>query len=304
MRFRIIGLLVSGAALAVAGTAAIGAELPAGVQSESQRAMPGAALYVKYCAECHDGSVAKAPSTTFLQLMPPDAVLAAQTTGVMQRESRKLSVEQKTQVAEYVQQADVEMTPPPLPRCTGEAANSTSTEATDRGWGFDLANSRYRPTSRASPGGHTEAQAQVGARISGRAARRSQPTFAMGALCVGSQDGRSTLDAATVVFAGRSAQPQSEDGGDRAGRQKSPGPPLAYFGDDRSRLCGRRVDRRIEWKIKTDKHPRRPYGRAGAVQDRLYVPVSSTKRRRADPAYPCCSFAVRSWRSTRSGEVA
>jgi polyvinyl alcohol dehydrogenase (cytochrome) len=317
MRFRITGLLVSGAALAIAGTAAIGAELPAGVQSESQRAMPGAALYLKYCAECHDGSVAKAPSTTFLQLMPPDAVLAAQTTGVMQRESRKLSVEQKTQVAEYLfgKPMSEMKAPPPLPRCTGEAAKfDVNRGPRIQGWGFDLANSRRIPAEIAglAPADIPKLKLKWALAYPGALRARSQPTFAMGALYVGSQDGTVyALDAASgcVRWTFRAtAEVRTPIVIGPAGEGKSPGPPLAYFGD----LIGRAyaVDAltgELKWKIKTDKHPSATITAAPVLyKDRLYVPVSSLEEASApDPAYPCCSFrgsvvAI----EARSGKVA
>ena len=50
-------------------------------------------MFNQYCASCHLGQVAKAPSTTFLQMLPPDSVLAAQTTGIMQREAARVGWE-------------------------------------------------------------------------------------------------------------------------------------------------------------------------------------------------------------------
>jgi hypothetical protein len=62
-----------------------------GIRVAGQPVTPGETLYNEHCAECHAGQVAKAPSTTFLQLMPPDSVLASMTDGIMKREARKLS---------------------------------------------------------------------------------------------------------------------------------------------------------------------------------------------------------------------
>ncbi|MFD2500522.1 c-type cytochrome [Rhizorhabdus histidinilytica] len=63
---------------------------------------PGKAIFAEHCAVCHEGGVPKAPSPTFLAMMPGDAIVAALTDGVMKVQGSALSPAQRVEVAEFV----------------------------------------------------------------------------------------------------------------------------------------------------------------------------------------------------------
>jgi polyvinyl alcohol dehydrogenase (cytochrome) len=263
--------------------------------------MPGADVYRQYCAKCHEGQVAKAPSKTFLQLMAPDAVLAALATGVMQQQSKALKVEQKRQVAEYLsgESLAAHKAPPEAPRCTGDAARFDLSRAPRiHGWGFDAANTRRIPADVAglAPADIPRLKLKWAFAYPGALRARSQPTFAMGSMFVGSQNGTVyALDASTgcVRWTFRAtAEVRTPVVVTPWSGSDAPNQPLAFFGD----LIGRvyAVDAltgALRWKLKADDHPSATITGAPAYyQGRLYVPVSSLEEASADPAYPCCTF--------------
>ena len=317
MRWSILGLILVSGVLAVGckatderkskqqeETARLTASMEAKGAGEpvvDRETMPGADVYRQYCAKCHEGQVAKAPCKTFLQLMPPDAVLAALTTGVMQQQSHALKPEQKRQAAEYLsgESLAAQKAPPEAPRCTGDAAKfDLSRPPSIHGWGFDATNSRRIPADVAGLAASDIPRLKLKWAFAypGALRARSQPTFAMGAMFVGSQNGtvyaldartgcvrwtfRATAEVRTPVV----VMPWS--GSD------VPNPPLAFFGD----LIGRvyavnALTGELRWKLRADDHPSATItGAPSYYQGRLYVPVSSLEEASADPAYPCCTF--------------
>ena len=260
---------------------------------------PGADVYRNHCASCHEGQVGKAPSKVFLELMPHDAILGAVTSGVMQVQARALTDEQRRQVADYIAGGAPAVAPAAMPKCSGPAAKfDMGRPAAMPAWGFDDANTRRIPASIAGLKSSDIPRLKLKwAMAYPNAMRaRSQPTVAMGALFVGSQDGtvysldaktgcvrwtyRATAEVRTPVV----VAPWQDN--------KAPAVPLAFFGD----LIGRvyainALDGSLVWKIKVDDHPSAtitspPLYRNGT----LYVGVSSLEEASADPSYPCCTF--------------
>ncbi len=98
-------------------------ELSATKPKVDPETLPGAPVYHSGCAACHEGQVPKAPHKMFLQMMPPENILAALTTGLMKSQGAALSAQQRREVAEYLGGAPlgaVQAKAPP--RCTGAAA--------------------------------------------------------------------------------------------------------------------------------------------------------------------------------------
>lgn len=74
---------------------------------------PGKQLYAENCAGCHDGGVYKAPSTVWLEMMAPDAVLDAMNNGLMKAMAKDLSPQQRVQIAEYLAKVSLADYKPP-----------------------------------------------------------------------------------------------------------------------------------------------------------------------------------------------
>src|SRR5579871_3496124 len=122
-------LAVSGHAVAAPPQGASGSsqlkdlsELSATKPKVDPETLPGAPVYHTVCAACHEGQVPKAPHKMFLQMMPPENILAALTTGPMKEQASGLSAKQRQEVAEYLGGAPlgaVQAKAPP--RCEGRA---------------------------------------------------------------------------------------------------------------------------------------------------------------------------------------
>lgn len=259
-------------------------------------AAPGAALYEQYCAACHSGLAAKAPSKTLLQFLPPDAVLHAMNAGIMQGQAAALSAEQRLEVAEYlagISLADYEPPSPP-PACT-EAAASFDTDATPRidGWGFRADNSRFIPGDVAglTPAEVPRLKLKWALGYPGALRARSQPTLGYGALYTGSQDGTVyALDAASGCV--RWTFRASAEVRTPILLAQPAGTPLAFFGD----LIGRvyaveALTGKLVWQVRADDNANATMT-GGSVyhQGVLYVPVSSLEEAMVDGDYPCCQF--------------
>jgi len=260
--------------------------------------LPGADHYRRYCAVCHEGQVQKAPSKTFLEMMPADAIYAALTDGIMRQKAKKLTAGQKRELAEYLSSESLAGgTLPVAPRCTGDAARfDTSLPPVVAGWGFDAANTRHIPAETAGIAASDVPRLKLkwAFQYPGALRARSQPTFAFGALFVGSQNGtvyaldektgcvrwtfRATAEVRTPVVV--------------AAAPAAGGKPMAFFGDLIGRVYGvNALTGALVWKHKADDHPSATITGSPAYHDgRVYVPVSSLEEATADPTYACCTF--------------
>jgi polyvinyl alcohol dehydrogenase (cytochrome) len=312
MKTMLVSLILGGAALSAGAVppstqpaaaddlTTFRAAMDAGKAGVDREKLPGAAIYHERCQKCHEGQAPKAPSRTFIELMTPEAIDRALTIGIMQMQSAGLSDSDKQHVAEYLSGIQVGAAQPPeAPRCTGGAAGfSLDDQPRITGWGFTPDNNHFAPANVA------ELAAADIPRLKLKWAfaypttvrARSRPTFAFGALFVGSQNGtvyaldaqtgcirwtfRTTAEVRTaIVVPPRSPRERKE-------------PPLAFFGD----LIGRvyAVDAtsgREIWRVKADPHPSTTItGSPLYYRGTLYVPVSSLEEASADPTYACCTF--------------
>lgn len=258
--------------------------------------LPGAAVYREHCMLCHEGQAPKAPSRTFLQMMTPEAIDRALTVGIMQRQAAALSVEDKRHVAEYLSgQPFGSPQPPAAPRCTGAAARFDAGRAPDIvGWGFTPGNTNYIDAQAAALSVADIPRLAVKWTFAYPASvrARSRPTFAYGALYVGSQNGIVyALDAKSGcirwTFATSAEVRTPIVVPALAGKMKR-----AYFGDILGRiyavdaLTGKEL-----WRHRVDDHPSATItGAPVYFNGALYVGVSSLEEATADPAYACCTF--------------
>jgi polyvinyl alcohol dehydrogenase (cytochrome) len=258
--------------------------------------LPGAAIYHRVCQQCHEGQALKAPARTFIEMMPPETIVRALTVGIMQQQASGLSDQDKRDVAEYLSGTKFGApVPPTAPACVGRAAHfDLAREPEVSGWGFSPANTHFIPgaVARLSPSDIPKLTVKWTFAYPGAMRARSRPTFAYGALYVGSQNGTVyALDAKSGcirwTFATTAEVRTSVLIPPTTGTKKT-----AYFGDIIGRvyavdaLTGREL-----WRQRVDDHPSAtitgtPVFHTGVV----YVPVSSLEEGTADPTYPCCTF--------------
>jgi polyvinyl alcohol dehydrogenase (cytochrome) len=258
--------------------------------------LPGAAVYHRVCQQCHEGQALKAPARTFIEMMPPETIVRALTVGIMQLQASGLSDQDKRDVAEYLSGTKFGApAPPTAPACVGRAAHfDLAREPEVSGWGFSPENTHFIPgaVARLSPSDIPKLKVKWTFAYPGAMRARSRPTFAYGALYVGSQNGTVyALDAKSGcirwTFSTTAEVRTSVLVPPTTGKKK-----IAYFGDIIGRvyavdaLTGREL-----WRQRVDDHPSAtitgtPVFHAGV----LYVPISSLEEGTADPTYPCCTF--------------
>lgn len=258
--------------------------------------LPGAALFATHCASCHNGQVYKAPHTTWLEMMPARSIYRAMDGGIMSAQSSMLSDEQKVHVVEYLLQerfTDADLAPS-YAMCEGDAARFSAFDEKElTGWGRDT--SRFVPASVAQLAVEDipRLKPKWSFGFPGAMRARSQPTVAMGAIFVGSQDGtvyaldlqtgcvRWAFEASAEV---RTGVVLGKHGDDQA---------TAYFGDIIANVYA--VDAttgELRWKVSADDHHSATLTGTPAYHNGvIYQPVSSLEViAAANPEYECCSF--------------
>ena len=260
-------------------------------------ALPGKPLYMEHCAGCHEAQVYKAPHTTWLELMSPQVLYRSITEGIMQSQAAHLSDEDKQHIVEYITQMRLgdPNAAPEVAWCEGPAAAFTALdESRLTGWGHDTR--RYVPADIAgfnrSQIADLELKWSFGFPASTRA--RSQPSIAMGAVFVGSQDGTVyAFDLETGCVRWTFAARAEVRTGITLGSRGPEGIPTAYFGDIIANLYA--VDANtgeLIWQTSADEHHSATLTGTPAFTDgNLYVPVSSLEVvTAANPDYACCTF--------------
>ena len=111
----------------------------------SSAATDGEALYQQHCAQCHGGTVAKAPPLTLLQIMSGSSVLRAMNSGVMQSQAAAMSPQERAALAHWLTGSDPEQVAvQPAPACKGDAAAMKFGGGPETaGWGVTLDNRRH-----------------------------------------------------------------------------------------------------------------------------------------------------------------
>ncbi len=267
----------------------------------ARMAMPGKPLYDTACASCHEGAVKKAPHRDMIGLMPPEAILRSMEEGIMQEEAAGLTPEERVLVAEFL--AGVEMgtiAANDLPACADDVprlAFSTAPEVIN--WGLQPTNSRHIPAAEA---GLTAEQLpalkpRMAVRFPSANRARSQPTFAGGAILVGSHSGKvyaldqesgcahwsyqASSEVRTGIVIGRLAADEGE------------ATTAAFFGDLLGNVYAVNASTGEElWRQRADDHPNATItGTPSLHNGVLYTPVSSLEVNLAvDPYYECCTF--------------
>ena len=267
----------------------------------ARQAMPGRPLYDAVCASCHEGAVKKAPHRDMIGLMPPEAILRSLEQGVMQEEASGLTHEERVSVAEYL--AGVEMgsiAATDLPACDGDLPPLDF--GSGRGsvnWGLQPTNARHIPEATAALSAEQlpTLKPRLAIRFPSANRARSQPTFAGGAILVGSHGGKVyALDQGSGCV--RWAYQASSEvrtgiviGALDVGEEK----PIsaAFFGDLLGHVYAVDAGTGDElWRHRPDDHPNATItGTPSLHEGVLYTPVSSLEVNLAvDPYYECCTF--------------
>ena len=260
-------------------------------------ALPGKQLYIENCAGCHEAQVYKAPHTTWLELMSPQVLYRSITEGIMQSQAAHLSDGDKQHIVEYITQMRLgdPNAGPEVAWCEDSASEFTELDESQlSGWGHDTR--RYVSSEVAgfdrSQISDLELKWSFGFPASTRA--RSQPTIAMGAVFVGSQDGTVyAFDLETGCVRWTYAARAEVRTGITLGKRGPEGTPTAYFGDIIANLYA--VDANtgeLIWQTSPDEHHSATLtGTPAFANGNLYVPVSSLEVvTAANPDYACCTF--------------
>ncbi len=253
---------------------------------------PGNKLFAENCATCHSGRVPKAPAIVWLEMMAPDAILAAMNDGVMSGQSAHLKEEQRVAIAEYLTRTSLaNYAPPPPPAlCKGAASTFTGEPPAQVGWGHD--NSRYIPPAVAglSRDDLPTLKLKWAFAYPNAVRARSQPTIGWNSIFVGSQDGAVyafDLETGCVKWTYRaSAEVRTAIVADAQSKR-------LYFGDVLGRTYAIDAFTGDEiWRRKVDDHPNATVtGSPTLGGDKLFVPISSLEvTSAASPDYACCTF--------------
>ncbi|MDE2304809.1 MAG: PQQ-binding-like beta-propeller repeat protein, partial [Gammaproteobacteria bacterium] len=155
--------------------------------------LPGAAVYHQICSKCHEGQAPKAPARAIVGMMTPEAIYRALTVGIMREQAKSVSDADKRSVAEYLTGTKFgAATEPAAPRCSGAAAQfDLARSPAVYGWGQELDNDHFVPASVAglSSADVPRLKLKWAFVYPGAVRARSQPSFAYGALYVGSENG-------------------------------------------------------------------------------------------------------------------
>lgn len=253
---------------------------------------PGNALFAENCATCHSGRVPKAPAIVWLEMMAPDAILAAMDGGVMSQQAAHLEESQRVEIAEYLTRTSLaDYTPPPDPaKCEGAAAEFSGAPPAAVGWGHDT--TRYIPKDVAGLVSDDLPKLKLKWAFAYPSAvrARSQPSIGWNTIFVGSQSGKVyafDLDTGCAKWTFRaSAEVRTAIVADAAAHR-------LFFADVLGRaysidaFTGKEI-----WRTLVDEHPNATITGSPTLGDgKLIVPVSSLEvTSAADPDYACCTF--------------
>ncbi|MEM9168031.1 MAG: PQQ-binding-like beta-propeller repeat protein [Pseudomonadota bacterium] len=285
-------------AVAILAAGAIAQAAPASIPTKPEAAAPAAphgdvdaaGLFAERCASCHMGGVPKAPHAVMFQVIGPDAIAAALTSGVMQTQAEGLTSEEISALAAFL--GGTSAGSKPVKMCTDRTV--ADARPAFEGWGLTLAGTRAVDAESAGLSKEDAARLELKWAFAypGASRARSQPTVYGDVVFVGSQGGAVyALDFASGCA--RWTFAADAEVRNAVNVAATPDGPLALFGDIQGHVYA--VDARtgaLQWRAVADAHPDVTLTGSPRLYDgALYVPLSSTEwASAADPAYECCTF--------------
>lgn len=269
-------------------------------ESSSPAPIDAAALYASRCAQCHEGSVPKAPHAISFQMIGPDAIHDAMTQGVMRSQAAMLDAAEKAALAEYLGGARLKTSAvqaaPVYCEESGPAFDGDLPSLFES-WGLTLESTRFIAADIAalSAAEVPRLALEWAFAYPGATRARSQPAVGGGAIFVGSQDGSVyslDFDSGCINWRfGADAEVRV------APALAKPSPrvalPYVFFGDFIGQVYAvEAASGELVWKTRVSAHPHATITGSPRYYDgRLFVPVSSSEwAAAADPAYECCTF--------------
>jgi len=264
----------------------------------------GAALYAQYCAQCHDSTdqQSRAPGRGLMRSMAFEHVLTAITSGSMSSIAKGRTDDERKAIAAFVTGRTSTDQVTAATEATGYCAQRSLTFSGTldgprwNGWGVDIKNSRFQPTSMAGlrPDQVPRLQLKWAYGFADVPAAVAQPTVIGGVLFVGGADRKvRALDAKS----GCTIWTYSTEAPVRTAITFGPLPGAdqfaLFFGDVRANAYAvNAATGELIWKKKVEDHPTaRITGAPSLFSGVLYVPVSSIEELTGSQAYyECCTF--------------
>jgi len=256
---------------------------------------PGADVYAKRCASCHDSGAVRVPSRSVLQQRTSVYILKTMNAGIMKEQAAPLSVEERMAVADWLGRktaASLDPTKIANPCKTGDPP-AAATAASWTSWGTGLANLRFQQTVmadlKAKDIGRLKLKWAFG--IPDVTSMRSQPAVYAGRVIFGGGTMLYSVEASTGCTHWATELPAAIRSGISMGSPS--GKNLAFFGDGAANVYAVDVATGTPvWQTHVDKHPSALVtGTPVYHNGRLYVPVSSFEEAAAlTPGYVCCTF--------------
>lgn len=253
----------------------------------------GSVLFAQHCAQCHDGSVPRAPHQITFSMMTPESILAAMNDGVMSQQAAVLSPGERAAVTSFLSEAGGAEAQP-VRMCETPDADLGSAMPAWHGWGGDLRNYRYQSTS--DSGLDRDSVQTLRLKwvfaIPGATRARSQPLVVGNTVFTGSQDGTVyALDLDSGCAHWRYTADAEVRNGPTIGTVDDQ--PVLFFGDFSA--TAHAVDARTGaglWRTELATHPDATITGSLKFHDgRVFVPISSSEwASAADPGYACCTF--------------
>lgn len=255
-------------------------------------ANPGATIYQRHCAMCHDSGAARVPARKVLQRQTSTAIEEILTSGVMRQQGSMLTSAERAAVVEWLGRAPIAEQANVADPCKGAQLGSEAAPSWTS-WGNGVANLRFQPAKAAglSPADVPHLRLKWAFAAPGVTLMHAQPAVSDGRLIFAAGSDVYALDPRTgctywntdVTSPVRSAIAIASPAG----------VPFAFFGDQGGIVHAVEVaSGKPVWQVHVDVDAAAMVtGTPVYYRKRLYVPVSSYEELAAiDPHYVCCTF--------------